>query len=594
MKQFLLFPVTISVLVLSFNLSAKAQNAVLVSKTTYGDYMGYFPLDVDSKVERYYYNYDGVCIYKVSSGRTYNEDMSPGDFEPSNIVKASLDENGRVVKNSTYQWGVYDYEDMAWKKTGNDEGFAYDDKGRLLADTTSYSITVYSYNDDGTIATKNEYQKATGKLIQSIAYSNYDAKGNPTRYVSSSPVYDSYNYQGELTYDTNGNKTKEVQFTTKPNSSSVSEIKQVETWTYKGNNLRLYEKMLTDGRGGVAPYQKLTYMPVDGNENDVMVTDSTYFDGIWMQNGCAQRYIYADYAGMDKLVKMELSAVASAVETNTVDLTFSIPELAGTMTCRMVIYRDGQPIDTCDVADIMDMESHCCRYQDKGLKNATYDYFVQPLFGTNQEAGKEEMVWNGYFITDVVYATVMTELPAATGLALAGGKKVVTGTLFNPVTDYIAFVSWTNPENADDYGFISNSLYFDNYHIAEATTSDLDVVKLGASVYNDVTKAYVMTRYKYGKAFSDTIDIKLTDVDNLATGVEAVTVGKDVEVTFRGNDMTLGCTADVTVYALNGEVVLRRNGVRTVSLSELPAAIYIICIGNGEKTATYKYTVKQK
>ena len=60
MKQFLLFPVTISVLVLSFNLSAKAQDAVLVSKTTYGDYMGYFPLDVDSKVERYYYNYDGV------------------------------------------------------------------------------------------------------------------------------------------------------------------------------------------------------------------------------------------------------------------------------------------------------------------------------------------------------------------------------------------------------------------------------------------------------------------------------------------------------------------------------------------------------
>lgn len=65
-----------------------------------------------------------------------------------------------------------------------------------------------------------------------------------------------------------------------------------------------------------------------------------------------------------------------------------------------------------------------------------------------------------------------------------------------------------------------------------------------------------------------------------------------VKATFAGNVIKLADAANVSVYSAAGERVYARKRTQTVSLSQLPAATYIICIEKNGKQSVYKYHVK--
>lgn len=602
---------------------AKSAKRFLVQKRIYGSAMGDVPDDVDSKRTYYYYNADGKEVGYANYGRLYTDLGVSENFNLVDIAKPVFDENGNIVAKNTYQWGPYDFLDYTFKKTPNCETYEYNEAGQLVSDTTSVYYHEYTYNEDGTLAILNTYNRFTKKLSQSIQYVAYDEKGNVVSYVSDGN-WDSQKYNADIEYDENGNKVEEYQYQVvdDPNmqGSTTNKSKQLETWKYVDNCLAEYQRFRFDDNGESVPEFKTVYEPVvEGDYNDVYARDSSYFDNgknsKWMGESTYSRYTYVDFTDMEEATYMKLTAEVDAKAYNTVNLKFSMPQLGGVQDCKFVIYRDCTPIDTLSFDDFVanaDPETGLCTYQDKLLKNGTYDYFIQPLFTAYSDdmmaadvdepgiddggvVGPEEnpeAQWIGYYSTTPVQVTVYTELPAVTELALTGGKIVTSGSIANLQKTYYAGLSWKNPENVEDYGFKKNSVYLgmEEQSLAEITKADSTNATVELAFEED-TEAYVVTSYALGYAISDTITVKIKDIED-ATGVEGVTVDGAVKATFAGNTITLSDNATVSVFAANGQKVYEENNVTSVSLNNLPAAAYIVCVEKNGNVNAYKYRVK--
>lgn len=599
-----------------------AAKRFLVMKRIYGSAMGDVPDDVDSKRTYYYYNVDGKEVGYANYGRLYSDLGTSDNFNIVDIAKPVFDENGNIVAKNTYQWEPYDFLDYTFKKTPNCETYEYNEAGQLVSDTTSLYYHEYIYNENGTLSILNTYNKYTKKLSQSIKYT-YDEKGNVISYVSDGN-YDYQKYNADIDYDENGNKIEEFQYQVvdDPNmpGSTMNKSKQLESWKYVDNCLAEYQRFRYDDKGNAVPEFKTVYEPVvEGDYNDVYARDSSYFDNgmisKWMGESTYSRYTYADFTDMEKDTYMELTAEVDAKAYNTVNLKFTMPQLGGIQNCKFVIYRDCTPIDTLSFDDFVtnaDPETGLCTYQDKLLKNGTYDYFIQPLFsaysddmmaadidepgiddgGVVTPEENPEAEWIGYYSTTPVQVTVYTELPAVTDLALTGGEIKTSGNVANLQKTYYAGLSWKNPENITDYGFKKNSIYLgmQKQSLAEITKADSTNVNVELAFEED-TEAYVVTSYALGYAVSDTIAIKIKAIEN-AAGVEGVTVDGAVKATFANNTITLSDNATVSVFAANGQKVYEKNNVTSVSLNNLPAAAYIVCVEKNGNVNAYKYRVK--
>lgn len=600
-----------------------AAKRFLVMKRIYGSAMGDVPDDVDSKRTYYYYNVDGKEVGYANYGRLFTDLGISDNFNLVDIAKPVFDENGNIVARNTYQWGPYDFLDYAFKKSTNCETYEYNEAGQLVSDTTSNYYHEYTYNEDGTLATLNTYNKFTKKLSQSIRYVAYDEKGNVASYVSDGN-WDNQKYNADIEYDENGNKVEEFQYQVvdDPNmpGSTTNKSKQLETWKYVDNCLAEYQRFRYNDKGEEVPEFKTVYEPVvEGDYNDVYVRDSTYFandkNSKWMGESTYSRYTYADFTDMEEATHIELTAEVDAKAYNTVNLKFSMPQLASVQDSKYVIYRDCAPIDTLsfnDVIEIADPETGLCTYQDKLIKNGTYDYFIQPLFtaysddmmvadldepgiddgGVVGPKENPEAEWIGYYSTTPVQVTVYTELPSVTDFALTGGEIKTSGNIANLQKTYYAGLSWKNPENITEYGFKKNSVFLgtEGQALAEITKADSTNVKVELAFEED-TEAYVVTSYALGYAISDTITVKIKDIDAI-TGVEGVTVDGAVKATFANNAITLSDNANISVFAANGQKVYEKDNVTSISLNNLPAAAYIVCVEKNGNVNAYKYRVK--
>lgn len=578
----------------------KKQARFLVETKIYGSSMGDVPDDVDSKREFYYYNTDGKQVGSACYGRNYSGSGMTDDFSVIDINKSVFDDNGNVVAMDAYQWGTYDFDDGAWKKTANSKTYTYDENGRLATDSTSYDYRVYTYNDNGTLATKSTYYRSTKQLSQTITYSNYDDNGNPWHY-SSTGAYDSYKYEADMNYDDDGNKIEELRYTMVDDpdfpGETTAKYKQVEEWSYEGGILRQHIKYTFNENGEAEPESKTDYTPVDGNVNEIEVADSSYYNGKWYSSNLVKHNIYADFSDMADMTAVDAVVESDADMANTASIRFTVPQLAMSQDCRMVVYRDCLPIDTLNIFDegVYDDETGSCVYKDKYLKNGTYSYFLQPIFAPTSEgplaADADEVAdeWTGYFASTPIDISFNTELPAVSNLALVGGRKEVTGTITNLQTLYYADLKWDNPDDADKYGFIKNSVYFVGAGVSEIDTTDIAANEASVMLYDEDAQAYVVTSYQLGKAVSDTIDIKIADIDRLAA-VEAVVA--DGGVTFSDGSVSIDQDSNVSVFATTGQKVLAASNTRSVSLGQLAPATYIICVERGGSVKAYKYTVK--
>lgn len=574
----------------TFAQKVETQNRFLVKAVTLGSQMGDMPEDLDSKRVYYYYNTDGKLVGSSTYGRNYTDGGYSDTFSLTDIEKIVFDVNGNMTNKDFYQYGDYDDGDYAFRKTQNCESYTYDAQGRLATDTTSMRINEYKYNDDGTLQKVTSYNKRTKKLVQEITYT-YE-NGQATHYSSTGQYYE---FEADLKYDADGNKIEEYQYA---KSGENVKPRQRETWTYTDGALTLYMKYRYDSKGAEVADSKKEYVPVENNMNVMDVSDYTYnsVKDTWNKWGLTVRQTYRDFSGMKEATQtMLLSATPDKKLKNTINLQFTAPKAGLVHGCKFVVYRDCVALDTLDLADVMDPATKQCSYQDKELKNDTYTYFVQPLFAlTNGEISDAtaDSEWVGYYTSTPmdVNVALAKELPAVTDLKLVGGEVKRIGSAMSQMMEYYADFEWKNPANLEEFDFVRNDVAFVGMGLSD-TKLEGAAESARVQIMDDEMQVYVITTYKYGKAYSDAITVTIKDIEKYS-GVESVTADGVVKATFAGNTVQLSDAANVSVYSAAGAKVYAKQNTCSVALGQLPAATYIVCVEKDGKSSFYKYGVK--
>lgn len=595
MEKRLLYSVAAMALMLgsaapTFAQKVETQNRFLVKAVTLGSQMGDMPEDLDSKRVYYYYNTDGKLVGSSTYGRNYTDGGYSDTFSLTDIEKIVFDVNGNMTNKDFYQYGDYDDGDYSFRKTQNCESYTYDAQGRLATDTTSMRINEYTYNADGTLQKVTSYNKRTKKLVQEITYT-YE-NGQATHYSSTGQYYE---FEADLKYDADGNKIEEYQYA---KSGENVKPRQRETWTYTDGVLTLYMKYRYDSKGAEVADSKKEYVPVENNVNVMDVSDYTYnsVKDTWNKWGLTVRQTYRDFSGMKEATQtMLLSATPDKKLKNTINLQFTAPKAGLVHGCKFVVYRDCVALDTLDLADVMDPATKQCSYQDKELKNDTYTYFVQPLFAlTNGEISDAtaDSEWVGYYTSTPmdVNVALAKELPAVTDLKLVGGEVKRIGSVMSQMIEYYADFEWKNPADLEELGFVRNDVAFVGMGLSD-TKLEGAAESARVQIMDDEMQVYVITTYKYGKAYSDAITVTIKDIEKYS-GVESVTADGVVKATFAGNTVQLSDAANVSVYSAAGAKVYAKQNTCSVALGQLPAATYIVCVEKDGKSSFYKYGVK--
>lgn len=574
----------------TFAQKVETQNRFLVKAVTLGSQMGDMPEDLDSKRVYYYYNTDGKLVGSSTYGRNYTDGGYSDTFSLTDIEKIIFDVNGNMTNKDFYQYGDYDDGDYSFRKTQNCESYTYDVQGRLATDTTSMRINEYTYNDDGTLQKVTSYNKRTKKFVQEITYT-YE-NGQATHYSSTGQYYE---FEADLKYDADGNKIEEYQYA---KSGENVKPRQRETWTFTDGVLTLYMKYRYDSKGAEVADSKKEYVSVENNMNVMDVSDYTYnsVKDTWNKWGLTVRQTYRDFSGMKEATQtMLLSATPDKKLKNTINLQFTAPKAGLVHGCKFVVYRDCVALDTLNLADVMDPATKQCSYQDKELKSDTYTYFVQPLFAlTNGEISDAtaDSEWVGYYTSTPmdVNVALATELPAVTDLKLVGGEVKRYGSIVSPLVEYYADLEWKNPANLEELGFVRNDVAFVGMGLSD-TKLEGAAESARVQIMDDEMQVYVITTYKYGKAYSDAITVTVKDIEKY-NGVESITADGVVKATFAGNTVQLSDAANVSVYSAAGAKVYAKQNTCSVALGQLPAATYIVCVEKDGKSSFYKYGVK--
>lgn len=574
----------------TFAQKVETQNRFLVKAVTLGSQMGDMPEDLDSKRVYYYYNTDGKLVGSSTYGRNYTDGGYSDTFSLTDIEKIIFDVNGNMTNKDFYQYGDYDDGDYSFRKTQNCESYTYDAQGRLATDTTSMRINEYTYNADGTLLKVTSYNKRTKNLVQEITYT-YE-NGQATHYSSTGQYYE---FEADLKYDADGNKIEEYQYA---KSGENVKPRQRETWTFTDGVLTLYMKYRYDSKGAEVADSKKEYVPVENNMNVMDVSDYTYnsVKDTWNKWGLTVRQTYRDFSGMKEATQtMLLSATPDKKLKNTINLQFTAPKAGLVHGCKFVVYRDCVALDTLDLADVMDPATKQCSYKDKELKSDTYTYFVQPLFAlTNGEISDAtaDSEWVGYYTSTPmdVNVALATELPAVTDLKLVGGEVKRIGSIMSQLIEYYADLEWKNPANLDELGFVRNDVAFVGMGLSD-TKLEGAAESARVQIMDDEMQVYVITTYKYGKAYSDAITVTVKDIEKY-NGVESITADGVVKATFAGNTVQLSDAANVSVYSAAGAKVYAKQNTCSVALGQLPAATYIVCVEKDGKSSFYKYGVK--
>lgn len=564
-------------------------NRVLVSKTYYGDAMGMAPLTQDMTRKEYYYNTDGKLQMMVERGRTYNTDdkgnvTGYGDYDETAYTINSFDENGNMTSASKYQYGLYDFGEMGTKFNYKNT-YSYDLNGNMVEKVESGYRTVYEYADGNLI--KETIYSATDDLIQQLEYSNFTENNQPQKVVSSSPnhlEWTSYIYTETRTYSDEGVLVK-VQ-----RKDGQNNLLQEETWNYEEGFLKDYIRAYAfDGAGKMVAAFKTSYAVVDGNPNVVEQVDSTYSSGKWgMEAGSKCVCEYQDFS--DKKAGCHIAefvVMSSQNIKNTAVLQFSVPDMAYADDCMIRVLRNGKEVAVANAADLLVQGEDggfglpLLQYTDAELVNGDYVYMVQ-VCGVNYDAEKNAIPV-GYYVSNSAAITFDLNLPKASNVSVISARK--SG------SDYFGTVAWENGANMEDYGFISNDLYFDINQLAEATTTDANITALESEFYYTSHKVYILSRYKYGKVCSDTITVTRTNLRDIIAGIEAVDANGQ-SIHFDGKNLMLQSGANVSVYTGNGVLATRQRNATHVDMSSLSSGVYVVSVERNGITSVFKFKVQ--
>lgn len=537
---------------------------------TYGDHMGERTGQITHKKVSLY---DGEN--RLQREATYGLSYT-NVWEIEYFGTCTYNEAGQLAMTASQKYGIHDGTDLAFINNEDTITYAYDEAGRLARETmqaAGYSM-VYEYNEAGQKVKEikmvpdyyNQYEGDEYAMYE-ITYSAFNAFGQPDS-IYSTGINDNDKYFGVYTYDAQGRKTGAHTWTL----ADTADVK-IETWTYNDDaaNDTVVVHWAHEWFWGFDQGEKRTIYTYDnGNVNRTKEQVQTLANGKWVNE---PTYTITELSEMNpdavaQLTVNDAGEVNRISEPNSAVLTITLPDAAVTGTLAFDIYRHGIFLTRLNATDAKD---GMLTYFDEGVKNGTYDYYVQTVL-INELLEAEEAL----NISNVETYTHYVELPVATEL------KCIDARMENGI--YYATIEWTAPADTTGLVFQRYNVMLENMKAADNLEADGQATTWEVNCgYTGKVNLYVQTVYKYGKANSEMISIDCQAVID-AAGIENTEVGAQVSV--KAGIVTAAVPARLVAYNAQGALVAE--AVNTLDLNALPAGIYLVKVETAEGVKTVK------
>ena len=130
----------------------------------------------------------------------------------------------------------------------------------------------------------------------------------------------------------------------------------------------------------------------------------------------------------------------------------------------------------------------------------------------------------------------------------------------------------------------------DKFQLPEAVTTEALDTELDGMFYKDETDVYVLTRYAYGKAFSEHCTVRMSDLTGLV-GIDAARRMAGVAIDAEGRRIRLEGAQKATVCNAEGRSVAASSDGE-IDLSPLTPGCYILLTEQDGQLKGYKFLLR--
>lgn len=547
---------------------------------TYGDHMGERVGQITHKKVSLY---DGEN--RLQREATYGLSYT-NLWEIEYFGTCTYNEAGQLAMTASQKYGIHDGTDLGFIDNNDTITYTYDEAGRLVRETmqaAGYSMA-YEYNEAGQKVKEiklvpdyyNQYE-GDEYVMYEITYSAFNAYGQPDS-IHSTGMYDNDKYFGAYTYDEQGRKTGAHTWTL----ADTTDVK-IETWTYNDDaaNDTVMVHWVHEWFWGFDQGEKRTVYTYDnGNTNRTKEQVQTLAtNGSWVNEST---YTITELSEMnpEAVATLEVTDISHRfmhMIFNSAELTITLPDAAVTGTMVFDVYRHGILLTRLNATDAVDGK---LVYADSGVKNGTYDYYVQTVL-VNDLLETEEAL----NVSNVVTHTHYVELPVVTDIKCTSAR--LEGGIYYATIEWPAVDLGEPTDNGQPWigdAFQRYNVMLENMKAADNAEADGQALTWEVNCgYTGKVNLYVQTVYKYGKANSEMISIDCQAVMD-AQGIENAEA--EAQVTVRGGIVTAAVPARLVAYNSQGAVVAE--AVNTLDLNTLPAGIYLVKVETAEGVKTVK------
>lgn len=563
-------------------------------KASIGDSIGAYN-DSETSEILYYYNIDGNIAREVTRSRVAGDYNLTDEWNIEYQKEYEYNDNGKLAKVDYYQYGQYDM-DMDSRELRSSTEYLYDEAGLLIKETETLPSTIagmsdnvntveYTYDENGNIATRTEASNGTVNTEVAYTYDELNRIDAAERKAWGMTTFEQYVYDeaGRLQYITT--------------SDENGTLMNMKAWEYFDNSDIIAsegEYYSFDADNTPTGGFRTVYEPVDGDMNLIHSYGQSLFDGEWTgETGSDKVAYFADFKDMAEQVACELK-ISAATGINAAKLTFSIPNIVMfNPNTGIRIVRNGDIVATIlgeDLYTMIDNDTFTFNWTDELVPNGKNEYFVQTLVSQSGEIEPWNLEINvpeyiGYNISNIAEISFDTELPAVNNFMIIGAETVYVDEYNKPVSNPLlgheavnVTISWSNPENMADFGFISNNVYESPNSLRAASVDDPASNEASFIIEAEgSTDIYVRTIYKLGYA-----DSQLFTIDPKCVGVEK-TFADDARII--DGILTLDSAADVEVFDLQGRKLIDVRNAANVDLRSAEGVVIIVISREQNKEA---------
>lgn len=560
------------------------------SVETWGDIMGTSSYDTCSTRKMTFYDAENKPIRMVKYGKYVDNEI----YEVTSYTKYDYNEAGQLELMYSFQRGVYDGEDLAFKAAVDTIRYIYNEAGQLIKECTIQQgidrrRVLYEYDEAGNVIKEEQwvadpthyYSPEDYSMSYSKTYSDFIAPNKPQTIVGDG-YFENYKFVTKITYNEAGQPLVSKNF--KPDG--VTPKNYSEYWTYDETGMQVqYEQKKVSSQGVETDYIRIVDTLL--TDNRVKRQSYTYSNTIkkWGKSSTYTVTETAEYSSSyaPALTVEEYSAEINEPNHNTVRLTITPPSaLPVTNHLGFDIYRHGMLIKRLTFSEAeYDEEKNVFYYVDRDVPNGEYDYYVQTVILDELHESKA-LAAN---VSNIVTYRHYVELPAASNVQYVSNRK-------EDGINYVT-VKWDAPVYDETLKFLRYNVFFDGVWMAENSPTwgserpNGDYAGQNTSfelVYGSATKEniYVQTVYHYGKVNSEVVTIDISEL------LDVNALEGDAHANWESGVLSVSEVADIAVYTTAGACVKDLKSVTSVDLNGCPKGLYIIMVNQGNQTTLFK------